>query len=107
MGIAASVLDVVRVEADKRPGARVTKVGLRIGEWSGVDAEALRFCFETLAPDCALAIETRVRVNRCPECGEVFRVADYAVQCPQCGAVRTVPAGGDELEIAYLEIEEP
>ena len=44
MSLASSILDAVQAEP-----ARVTKVGLRIGEWSGVDTESLRFCLETLA----------------------------------------------------------
>ena len=107
MGIASSVLDVVRAEAEKRPGARITKVALRVGEWSGVDAGALRFCFEVIAPEYEVAIETQERRNRCPACDNVFRVTDYQVGCPACGAWPTAPVSGDELEIAYMEIEEP
>jgi Zn finger protein HypA/HybF involved in hydrogenase expression len=44
MSLASSILDAVHAEP-----ARVTKVGLRIGEWSGVDTESLRFCLETLS----------------------------------------------------------
>ncbi len=49
MGIASSVMQAARAEEQRRAGARVTKVGLRIGEWAGVDTESLRFCMETLA----------------------------------------------------------
>lgn len=48
MGIASSVIETVRSEGLKYEGAHVSKVGLRIGEWSGVDTESLRFCFEAL-----------------------------------------------------------
>jgi hydrogenase nickel incorporation protein HypA/HybF len=48
MSIASSVLEAVREEARKYEGSHVRKVGLRIGEWSGVDTESLRFCFEAL-----------------------------------------------------------
>jgi len=78
MGIANSVLEAVRVEVTRRPGARATKVGLRLGEWAGVDAESLRFCLEVLVKDTeleplALDIDFRPR--------------------------------GSELDIAYLELE--
>lgn len=48
MSIAGSVIDAVRREAPKHPGAHVSKVGLRLGEWAGVDVESLRFCLEAL-----------------------------------------------------------
>ena len=111
MGIATSVLDAARKEAELHPGAKVLKVGLRIGEWSGVDPESLRFCFEALVTGCedapALEIDFRLRQNRCPGCGTVFALRDYEIDCPNCGAAGTEPVSGDELELAYVELEEP
>jgi hypothetical protein len=51
MGIASSVLEAVHRETHRAPGQRATKVGLRIGEYAGVDQESLRFCFEVLAKE--------------------------------------------------------
>jgi len=48
MSLASSVLETVRAEGRKYEGAHVSKVGLCIGEWSGVDTESLRFCLEAL-----------------------------------------------------------
>jgi Zn finger protein HypA/HybF involved in hydrogenase expression len=45
MGIAYSVLTAVDQELQRYPGRRAAKVGVRIGEFAGVDAESLRFCF--------------------------------------------------------------
>ena len=111
MSIATSLLDAVGREAQRHPGARVTKVCVRIGEWAGVDPESLQFCFDALvagepAPP-SLAIDFRLRQNRCPSCGNVFAPKDFQIECPGCGAAVTEPAGGQELEIAYLELEEP
>ena len=66
MGIANSVVEAVRGEIARRPGARASKVGLRLGEWSGVDVESLRFCLEVLVKGTeleplALDIEFRPR----------------------------------------------
>ena len=71
MGIASSVMDAVRGEARRYPGSKPSRVGLRIGEWSGVDVESLRFCFEALTLESDLAgllleIDYRERRNRCP-----------------------------------------
>jgi hydrogenase nickel incorporation protein HypA/HybF len=55
MGIVSSVLAAVEKETAKYPGSRPTKVGLRIGEWSGVDLESVRFCFEALTAGTDLA----------------------------------------------------
>jgi len=112
MGIATSVFEAAQKEAQRYPGSKLLKIGLRIGEWSGVDPESLRFCFE--APvlgsepsPAALDIEFRPRQNRCPTCGTVFALKDYQTDCPNCGAAVTEPVSGTELELAYVELEEP
>ena len=79
MGIAGSVIDAVRREAPKHPGARVTKVGLRLGEWAGVDTESLRFCLEALTKGTDLD-PLGVEIDWRPH--------------------------ATDLEIAYLELEE-
>lgn len=78
MGIASSVIEAVRAEAARRPGARVTKVGMRIGELSGVDRESLTFCFEALVKDTELE-------------SAVLAIED---------------ASRDELDLSFLELEE-
>jgi|SRR5579864_9354266 len=111
MAIATSIFDAAQKEAERRPGTKVIKIGVRIGEWSGVDPDSLQFCFEALvmgsdkAP--ALDIEFRLRQNRCTACGTVFALKDYQIDCPKCGAGVTEPVSGNELELAYVELEEP
>ena len=111
MGIATSLFDAAQKEAQRHPGTKLLKIGVRIGEWSGVDPDSLRFCFEALvlgsddAP--ALDIEYLPRQNRCTGCGTVFALKDYQIECPNCGAAVTEPVSGTELELAYVELEEP
>lgn len=111
LSIASAILDTVQTEARRRPGARITKVGVRIGELSGVDPEALSFGFDALQQGTgleplALEIDYRPRRQRCGNCQREFVVSDYRVSCPACGATDTCCIGGDELEVAYLELEE-
>jgi len=111
LSIADAILEAVRKEAERRPGARVIKVGVRIGELAGVDPEALSFGFEALVrgtelEPLALHIESRPRRQRCPQCDSTFDVINDRLACPACGTSETVFVGGDELELAYLEVEE-
>jgi Zn finger protein HypA/HybF involved in hydrogenase expression len=55
LGIAVSVLDMLRREVEARPGAQLREATLRVGEFSGVDIESLRFCLETAAQETRLA----------------------------------------------------
>jgi hydrogenase nickel incorporation protein HypA/HybF len=111
MGIASSVLEAVRTEMRRYPESYPCKVGVRIGEMAAIDPEALRFCFEAmiLETDLAsiqLAIEVCPRRHRCLACGQEFVVHDYDCSCPACASFGTACIGGDELELAYLEVEQ-
>jgi len=112
MSIAASVLDALRTEAESHPGARVTRAGLRIGELSGVEPESLRFCLEALVSGTdleplAFDLEICPWMRRCRGCGAEFRVVEANPLCTACGSADTEAAGGDQMELSYLELEEP
>jgi len=111
MGIANSVLEAVRTEMGLHPGTYPCKVGVRIGEMAAIDQDALRFCFEAIIQETDLAslelgIEVCPRRHRCEICGQEFIVCDYDSCCPRCATFETTCISGDELELAYLEVEE-
>jgi hydrogenase nickel incorporation protein HypA/HybF len=111
LGIAASILECVRSEADRHPGLHIGKVGIRLGEIAGVDADALRFGFDCLVKDTdfeplILDIEPVPRMQRCPQCAHEFRMTEYDPQCPSCGEFMTQCVSGDQLDIAYMEVDE-
>ncbi|MGB7844341.1 MAG: hydrogenase maturation nickel metallochaperone HypA [Candidatus Acidiferrum sp.] len=112
IGIASSILECVTAEAKRRPDTQVLAVGVRIGELSCVDKDALEFAFEVLTRDTSLAhlkleVEWCPRRHKCLECTEEFPVRDLEFACPKCGANHSACIGGTELDIAYLELEEP
>jgi hydrogenase nickel incorporation protein HypA/HybF len=111
MGIANSILEAVEKEASRYAGTRARKVGVRIGELAAIDAESLKFCFEVLARDTILdglqlEIELCPRRHHCSDCECTFIVRDYDCRCPQCNQIAMECIGGDELELAYVEVEE-
>ena len=111
LSIAMSLLQRVGVEAERHPGARFSRVGVRIGELSGVDPDALAFGFEMLVKDTRweplqLDIEFCHRRQRCSTCGHEFTTAQFDTACTKCGETLTSCIGGDELDIAYIEVED-
>jgi len=109
--IASSVLDAIRTEASLRPGMRVSKVCVRVGDLAGLDPDSLSFCFEALTKETdlesvVLEIEWKPRRQRCSRCANEFVVVNHKTSCPECGEESTVFLGGDELELAYLEMED-
>jgi hydrogenase nickel incorporation protein HypA/HybF len=110
LSIAESILEAVRKELTSRPGARPTRVGLRIGELAAVDVDSLSFCFEAVLKGTeweSLQLDARVCPQRrlCKECGNEFAVVEYNANCPACASSNTRLTSGDELDFDYLEVE--
>jgi hypothetical protein len=78
MGIANSILEAVHKELHQYPGYRADKVGVRIGEYAGVNAESLRFCFDVLNQSSGLPVPV-LEITEC---------------------------SGDALDLAYIELQE-
>jgi hydrogenase nickel incorporation protein HypA/HybF len=109
LSIAQSLLDALRAEAAARQAARVTRVGVQVGEISGVEPDALRFSFEILVrdtefSDAALDIEIVPLRQHCERCDRDFPVSDFTLRCPACCAT-TRAVSGNELQMTYLELE--
>lgn len=112
LSIVCSVLDQLEDLRKQQPeGTKFSKVGLRVGELAGVDVDCLRFGFECSVKDTdwetlGLEIEEVPRRQRCPKCGEEFRAENWATACPKCGEDETVLVAGEELQIAFVEVDE-
>jgi hydrogenase nickel incorporation protein HypA/HybF len=70
MGIAESVLDIVRQYVPEARGRLVRRVTVRVGEFAGVQVDSLRFCFEAIvagSPYQAASLE----IERVPAVGDL------------------------------------
>jgi hydrogenase nickel incorporation protein HypA/HybF len=111
LSIASAILDQLETELAKHPGARFKKVGLKIGDLSGVDSDSLSFGFGALVKDSHwepldLEIESIKRRQRCPACNQEFEAEHWSTECKVCGNPATVTIAGEELQIAYIEVDE-
>lgn len=110
LSIAESILDAVRVELLRYPGAKPMRVGLKIGAFTAVDVESLNFCFESVVRGTEwenLRLEAHAcrAMRRCEACEADFESVEYNVVCPVCCSHTTISLGGDELDFEYLEVE--
>ena len=110
LSLASAILDTIRGETGGGK-QRPVRLGLRIGAISGVDAEALRFGFESLVKGSdldglALEIEAVAHRRHCSPCDRAFEAAEFDVSCPRCGEPRTTLVEGDQMEISWLEVED-
>lgn len=106
-----NILETVRRAAEDENADRVTKVVLKVGERSGVVADALRFAFdtasrETVAEGAALEIQTIPLRGECLACGHQFepeRSRSRALICDKCGNFAKA-VSGRELTIESIEV---
>ena len=112
LGIAQSILETARRESAVRQGVAVHTIGLRIGILSGVLPDALSFGFDAMTAGtdmetCQLAIDMVPARGACRDCGMAFEVEEFLFVCPECHSGKVDTLQGFEMEIAYLEIDEP
>lgn len=116
VGIANSILEAGRTETARRLGAKLMGIGVRVGVLSGVDVDALRFAFECIVAGTedekvVLTAENCPRMNRCEDCGREYASPELSpftdAPCPGCQSHHTRFVSGDQLDIAFVEVEEP
>ena len=112
LSIASTILDRAKAASERNSGARVTKIGLRIGEISGVDADALTFGFEALSKDTpfqgvVLEVEFCKRKQRCTACATEFAPEGFSSVCPSCRSDASECIAGKELDVMFFELEDP
>ena len=73
--------------------------------------DALEFSFDAIKKETALE-NTRLEISEvpvragCNNCGEIFSVKDLLFSCPHCQSVSIEVNQGQEMEIAYIDVED-
>ncbi len=109
MSICEGIVQVLEEQSVCQHFKRVEKVRLEIGAMSGVEIEALRFCFDavtrgTIADRAALEIIETKGEAWCMVCARTVVVHRRFDACPDCGSYQLQVTGGDELRIKDLEV---
>lgn len=106
--IVQALISQVEVEARKHHATAVDRIGLKIGEISGVEVELLRTAFETfrersICERAKLDIEVVPPRWGCPTCRELLE-AGARLQCPDCKQPARL-LSGDEILLQRIEME--
>ena len=110
LSICNALIDQVEQIARERNATSVTRIVLKVGPLSGVEARLLRHAYPlaaagTVAADADLVIDTAAVVVRCSECDTESRVAANRLLCAACGDFRTRVISGDEMILQTLELD--
>jgi hydrogenase nickel incorporation protein HypA/HybF len=105
LAITQGVVDAI---VERLGETQVAVVHLVIGRVSGVDPEAVRFCFDlvaqgTIVEGARLQISEPAGRARCRACGAEFDVDDLLLLCG-CGSADVELCQGQELVVRAVEV---
>lgn len=111
MSLAGGILRLIEQAAEREGFKRVESVQLEVGVLAGVDARALRFALDAMAPGtilegAALQIDEPPARASCVGCGAVVHIQARSDPCPACGAYRLLPQTGTELRVMGLVVHD-
>jgi hydrogenase nickel incorporation protein HypA/HybF len=110
LSIAISMIDQIAEESENRGGLQVEAVHMKLGIFSGVDKDALRFAFQLACEGSPLegsrlVIESIPLVIYCASCQKDRTPPSvYQLSCPDCGSPGQRIVTGREIELASLEV---
>jgi len=89
--------------------SRVTSVDLVLGALTGVEPDALSFCFPaaaagTLCEGAELRIEIEPARGWCNRCSTRSEVRELMSPCPRCGEWPMDVEGGSEMRLRSVEV---
>ena len=112
----AIALQIIEIASDAIPtelaGTPVEAIDLKVGRFSAVVPESLRFCFDVASRDTAVAgarlrIEEVPVVCKCGDCGAEMTIDEPDFTCRQCDGGNLDFLTGRELDVVSLELAEP
>lgn len=110
LSIAMSLVELASERARRAGAARVTRLNLRIGALRGIEDESMRQAFEAAridspCGDAELRIENVPLRARCRTCAAEYEIREADWACPTCAGEGELLDGGDELQLASIEVE--
>ncbi len=105
LSITQSVVDAV---SERMADQQVVAIRLEVGRLSGIEPDAMRFCFElvtsqTVLEGARLDIDQPPGEGHCRDCGQDFTLPDLILLCP-CGSADVAVTSGRELLIKSVEV---
>ena len=119
--IASGLVEKLLDFAEKNPDKKLVEVRVAIGEFTQIEEEQLRFCYESIITEMpiagsALTIEAVLGKVGCPSCsykgppkyweGIISGTPIATLECPRCGkAARAIE--GEECAIRSVRYTQP
>lgn len=110
LAITQSLFKIIMEQAQKAGANRVTKINLKIGRLTGYVPEAVEMNFNllasgTIAEGAGLMIEWVPVKVFCRECQKESEQQGLGSGCAHCGSLNVQIAGGREMYIESMEVD--
>jgi hydrogenase nickel incorporation protein HypA/HybF len=108
--IVESLLALALKNAAKADARRIAAITLVVGDYTGIEEDAVNFYFGFLSKD-TIAAGAKIKYThvpgqlRCRDCDLLFPLQKHQYQCPECEGKRVEIVGGRELYIETMEVE--
>ena len=108
LAITGSIIAIAEKAAREAGSARITKIRVKIGEFTGIVREALEFSFEvarqgTLAETASFDIELVPLRKRCTACGRITQ-GGFDFSCAECRMPVEI-LSGRELQVDSVDVD--
>ena len=102
--------NIVAIVQDRAAGRSIRSVRLQIGRLSGIEIQAVRFCFDictagTALEGAVLEIDEVAGRGTCEECGEGVELERFVLRCPCERRAPVKIVEGEELLIKSMEVQ--
>ena len=111
LSLAQSILSIAANAVPEDSKAVITKVGLQVGELSGIEIDSLEFAFSVIKADTPLRnAELNIQIIKgeaaCVECKTIFPVRSFGICCPECKSYSMKILKGREMRVLNIVVDE-
>jgi hydrogenase nickel incorporation protein HypA/HybF len=110
LSIVASLLSLALKKAGQAGARKIVGIDLVVGDYTGVEEDAVNFYFgflskDTIAAGAAIHCAHVPGQLRCRDCDILFPLQKHEYRCPRCEGKRVEIVGGRELYIENMKVE--
>lgn len=111
LSVAQNIIDIVEQNVPHDELCNVRQVALKVGEFSGVVVDSLKFSYEIITGDTdlknsELTAEVIPFSIKCNKCGSITTNSYGLRECDECLSTDTEVLGGTELNISEIILKE-
>lgn len=111
LSVAQNIIEIIEQNVPKNEISCVRQVVLKVGEFSGVITDSLRFSYEVITAHTELQ-SSELRIDpipfrlKCNSCGNITTNSYGLRECSDCLKTDTEVLSGEELNIAEIILED-